>query len=128
MSDTITSSATMAAPYDDLAGQLRGPLTRPGDTAYDSARAVYNGMIDRHPAAIAKVADVADVMACVNFAREHGVALAIRSGGHNAGGLGVVDDGLVIDLSGLRSTTVDPGAHTVRADGGCTWGDIDHAT
>ncbi len=128
MSDTITRSATMAAPYDDLAGALRGPLTRPGDPAYDSARAVYNGMIDRHPSAIARVSDVADVMACVNFAREHGVPLAIRGGGHNAGGLGVVDDGLVVDLSGLRSTTVDPDARTVRVDGGCTWGDVDHAT
>src|SRR6478736_9344175 len=119
MSDTITRSATTAAPYEDLAGALRGPLTRPGDPTYDSARAVYNGMIDRHPAAIARVADVADVIACVNFAREHGVDLAVRSGGHNAGGLGVVDDGLVIDLSGLRSTTVDTDGHTVRVDGGC---------
>ncbi len=73
-------------------------------------------------------ADVADVIACVNFAREHDMALAIRGGGHNAGGLGIWDDALVIDFGGLRSTTVNPAAHTVRVDAGCTWGDIDHAT
>src|SRR5439155_876018 len=95
---------------------------------YAQARAVYNAMIDKHPAAIARCRDTADVIACVRFAREHGVEIAVRGGGHNAGGLGVADDALVIDLSQLRSTTVDPENHTVRADPGCTWGDIDHAT
>ena len=85
-------------------------------------------MIDRRPGAIARCADVADVLTCVRFARKHGVDLAVRGGGHNAAGLGVWDDALVIDLSGLRSTTVDPTARTVRVDGGCTWGDVDHAT
>jgi FAD/FMN-containing dehydrogenase len=85
-------------------------------------------MIDRRPAAIARCADVADVMACVRFATKHGVEVAVRGGGHNAGGFGSWDDALVIDLSGMRSTTVDPVAHTVRVDGGCTWGDVDHAT
>jgi FAD/FMN-containing dehydrogenase len=85
-------------------------------------------MIDRRPAAIARCADVADVMACVRFATKHGVEVAVRGGGHNAGGFGSWDDALVIDLSSMRSTTVDPVAHTVRVDGGCTWGDVDHAT
>ncbi|WP_322761135.1 FAD-binding oxidoreductase [Frankia sp. Cr2] len=114
--------------YAELAATLRGPTIRPGDPAYDSARAVYNAMIDRRPAAIARCADVADVITCVRFAREHGIDLAVRGGGHNAGGLGVWDDALVIDLSAMRSTTVDPAGHTVRVDGGCTWGDVDHAT
>ncbi len=125
---TTTTAPTTAAPYDDLASSLRGELIVPGDPGYDAARAVYNGMIDKRPAAIARCRDVADVITCVNFGREHGVELAVRSGGHNAGGLGVWDDALVIDLSQLRSTTVDPANHTVRADAGCTWGDVDHAT
>ncbi|HEX9553317.1 MAG TPA: FAD-dependent oxidoreductase, partial [Streptosporangiaceae bacterium] len=107
---------------------MRGSLITPGDPGYDEARAVYNAMIDKRPAAVARCRDVADVIACVRFGREHGVELAVRGGGHNAGGLGVWDDALVIDLSLLRSTTVSPGNHTVRVDGGCTWGDVDHAT
>ncbi|HEY1633131.1 MAG TPA: FAD-binding oxidoreductase [Acidimicrobiales bacterium] len=130
MTTTTTPSRanTPAPPYDELAAGLRGPTIRPGEPDYDRARAVYNGMIDRRPGAIARCADVADVLACVRFARQHGIELAVRGGGHNAGGLGVWDDALVVDLSGMRSTTVDPAAHTVRVDGGCTWGDVDHAT
>ena len=123
-----TTANVAAAPYQDLATALRGELVTPGDPGYDAARAVYNAMIDKRPAAIAGCRDVADVMTCVRFGREHGVELAVRGGGHNAGGLGVADDALVIDLSGLRSTTVSPGNHTVRVDAGCTWGDVDHAT
>ena len=85
-------------------------------------------MIDKHPAAIARCADAADVIACVQFARAHDVDIAVRGGGHNAAGLAVADDALVIDLSGLRSTTVSPEDRTVRVDPGCTWGDVDHAT
>lgn len=114
--------------FEDLAAALRGDLVLPGDDGYDEARAVYNGMIDRHPAAIARCRDVADVIACVKFAGAHGLEIAVRGGGHNAGGLGVWDDALVIDLSGMHSTTVDPEHHSVRVDGGCTWGDVDHAT
>src|SRR5690242_10726712 len=125
---TATTAGPASAPYDDLATALRGDLIRPGDAGYDQARAVYNGMIDKHPAAIARVRDVADVIACVRFGREHGLDLAVRGGGHNAAGLGVADGALVIDLSLLRSTTVSPADHTVRADAGCTWGDVDHAT
>ncbi|MCM2251349.1 MAG: FAD-binding oxidoreductase [Ramlibacter sp.] len=116
------------ASLQSLQAQLRGTLVQPGDADYDQARKVYNAMIDRKPRAVARCADVADVMACVNFARDNKLLLAVRGGGHNGGGLGVCDDGLVIDLSGLRGIRVDPRAHTVRVDGGCRWGDVDHAT
>ncbi len=125
---TTTSASIGTAPYDELAGALRGDLIRPEDPGYDEARAVYNGMIDKRPAAIARCRDAADVVTCVRFARDHDAEIAVRGGGHNAGGLGVWDDALVIDLSLLRSTTVSPEDHTVRADAGCTWGDVDHAT
>ncbi len=127
MTTTAPSRAT-DLPLSELAAGVRGALTLPSDPGYDEARAVYNGAVDRRPAALVRCADVADVIACVNFAREHDMTLAIRGGGHNGGGLGVWDDALVIDLGGLRSTTVNPAAQTVRVDGGCTWGDVDHAT
>lgn len=116
------------APYDDLAAQLHGRIVRPADADYDSVRAVYNGMIDQHPAAIARCRDAVDVSACVTFARRHGLEIAVRGGGHNAAGLGVRDRALVIDLAEMRSVQVDPRGRTVRADGGCTWSDVDHAT
>jgi FAD/FMN-containing dehydrogenase len=121
-------TTTTAEALGQLDADLRGELIIPGGRGYDEARAVYNGMIDKHPAAIARCWDAADVVTCVRFGRDHDMALAIRGGGHNAGGLGVADDALVIDLSQLRSTTVEPENHTVRADAGCTWGDVDHAT
>jgi len=111
-----------------LKASFRGELIQREDEDYDVARKVYNGMIDRHPALIARCADVADVIAAVNFAREKGLLVSIRGGGHNAGGLGVCDDGLVIDLSLIRYTHVDPVAKTVRVGGGSTWGEVDHAT
>jgi FAD/FMN-containing dehydrogenase len=107
---------------------LRGSLLEPNDKGYDDARKVYNGMIDKHPRLIAKCVDVADVIRSVNFARTNNLLLSVRGGGHNAGGLGVCDDGLVIDLSLMKYTRVDPVAKTVVAGGGCTWGDVDHAT
>ena len=91
-----------------LKSSVRGELIQPEDEGYDAARKVYNGMIDRHPALIVRCADVADVIATVNFGRENGLLVSIRGGGHNAGGLGVCDDGLVIDLSLIRYTHVDP--------------------
>ena len=106
---------------------LRGNLIQPTDSNFDEVRKVYNGMIDRHPAMIAKCADVADVITAVNFGRENNMLISIRGGGHNAGGLGVCDDGLVIDLSNINYTRVDPKAKTIRVGGGCTWGDVDHA-
>jgi FAD/FMN-containing dehydrogenase len=123
----MTTTAQPAL-FDSLSLALRGPVIRPSDEGYDTARAVYNAMIDRRPAAIAQCADVADVMTAVRFARENGLIVAVRGGGHNAGGLGVWDDALVIDLSAMRGVTVDPQARTVRAEGGCVWGDVDHAT
>src|SRR5213596_1982662 len=107
---------------------LRGRLIEPGDKDYDEARKVYNAMIHKKPRLIARCADVADVISSVNFARENDLLLAIRSGGHNAGGLGICDDGLVIDLAPMKYTRVNPAKRTVTAGGGCTWGDIDHAT
>jgi len=113
---------------DQLAASLRGELIRPVDPGYNAARTVYNGMIDKYPALIARCADVADVIAAVGFAREQGVLLAVRGGGHNGAGLGTCDGGLVIDLSLMKGVHVDPVARTARVGGGCTWGDVDHAT
>jgi hypothetical protein len=107
---------------------FRGQLFQPGDAGYDSARALYNGMIDKRPKLIARCVDVADVIAAVNFGRGARLLIAIRGGGHNGPGLGSVDDGLVIDLSGMKSVRVDPASRTVRVDAGCTSGDVDHAT
>ena len=107
--------------------QLRGDLIDPSDDRYDNERRVYNAMIDRKPAMIVKCADVADVIAALRFARQHELQVSIRGGGHNAGGLGIWDDCLVIDLSPIRFVHVEPGARTVRVGGGCTWGDVDHA-
>ena len=86
---TTTSAETTTTPYEELAAALRGDLITPGDPGYDEARAVYNAMIDKHPAAVARCRDVADVISCVRFGREHGVEIAVRGGGHNAAGLGV---------------------------------------
>lgn len=107
---------------------LRGGLIEPLDEGYEDARKVYNAMISKHPRMIARCMDVADVIRSVNFARENDILLSIRSGGHNAGGLGICEDGLVIDLSRMNYTRIDLQAKTVVAGGGCTWGDIDHAT
>jgi FAD/FMN-containing dehydrogenase len=112
----------------DLAGQLRGRLLRPDDESYLEACRVYNGMIEKRPALIARCVDVADVIASVNFAREHELALAVRGGGHSGPGLGVCDGGLVIDLSGMKGVRVDPVERTAQVGGGCVWGDVDHAT
>lgn len=120
---TLNEDAVVA-----LRAQLRGELIRPGDALYDAARRVYNGMIDKHPALIARCTDVADVISAVNFARDNQLTVAIRGGGHNGPGLGTCDDGLVIDLSPQRGVHVDPASHTVRVAGGCVWGEVDHAT
>src|SRR5215471_16052405 len=112
----------------ELKQSLRGRLIQPGDADYDEARKVYNGMIHKKPRLIAQCADVADVIGCVNFARDNDLLVSIRGGGHNAGGLGICDDGLVIDLAGIKFTRVDPAARTVTVGSGCVWGDVDHAT
>ena len=112
----------------ELKQSLRGRLIQPGDADYDEARKVYNGMIHKKPRLIARCADVADVIRSVNFARDNDLLVSIRGGGHNAGGLGICDDGLVIDLAPIKYTRVDPAARTVTVGGGCVWGDVDHAT
>jgi FAD/FMN-containing dehydrogenase len=122
---TITDSA--GAAYEELSG-LRTPPIGPDMPEYDEARAVYNAMIDRRPALIARCADPDEVATVVRFARDRGMLLAIRGGGHNGGGLGTVDDGVVLDLSPMREVSVDPSARTVRVSGGCQWGDVDRAT
>ena len=111
----------------DLA-DLNDSIVGPGDPDYDAARAVHNGMIDRHPALIVRCGSGDDVGRCIAFARAHEAPIAVRGGGHNGGGLGVVDDGLVIDLAGLDQVVVDPEAKTVRIGGGCTWAQVDQAT
>jgi len=108
--------------------QFRGTIIEPDDPRYSDARKVYNASIDRKPGLIAQCTDVADVMAAIGFGREQGMKVSIRGGGHNAGGLGICDDGLVIDLAPIRYVHVDPAARTVRVGGGCRWGDVDHAT
>jgi FAD/FMN-containing dehydrogenase len=107
---------------------LRGGLIEPSDPTYEGARKVYNGMIERRPRLIARCADVADVMTAVKFGREEKLRVAIRGGGHNAAGLGVCDDGLVIDLSPMNYVHVDPKKKTVLVGGGALWRDVDHAT
>lgn len=111
-----------------LRSRFRGELIQPGDASYESARKVYNAMIDKRPALIARCVDAADVMAAVDFGRENKLLTAIRGGGHNGGGLGICDNGLVIDLARMKGVQVDPAAGTVRVEGGCLWGDVDHAT
>ncbi|HKJ33412.1 MAG TPA: FAD-binding oxidoreductase [Balneolales bacterium] len=113
---------------DQLRTSFRGPLFTKRDTGYDDARKLYNGMIDKHPSIIAQCVDVADVIAAVNLGRDSGLPIAIRGGGHSGPGLGSIDDGLVIDLGRMKGIRVDPKARTVHVQGGCTWGDVDHAT
>src|ERR1043166_2217340 len=111
----------------DFKANLRGRLIEPGDKDYDEARKVYNGMIHKKPRLIARCVDVADVIRSVNFARENDLLVSIRGGGHNAGGLGICDDGLVIDLAPIKYTRVDPEARTVTVGGGWGWGAVDNA-
>ena len=115
-------------PWSFLESAIGGDLLLPDSPLYEDARHVWNGMIDRHPAAIARAKTVDDVVAAVRFAREHGLEIAVRGGGHNAAGLAVVDDGLVIDLTEMDQVQVDPERRIARAGGGATWGDFDAAT
>jgi FAD/FMN-containing dehydrogenase len=123
---TLTTAAEAAR--RELGSRFEGELIGPEDTGYDEARAVYNGMIDKRPALLARCSGPGDVAAVIAFARERDLPLAVRGGGHNGAGLGTCDDGVVIDLSPLKSVEVDPQARTVRVGGGCTWGEVDTAT
>jgi FAD/FMN-containing dehydrogenase len=114
--------------WDELRGSLRGALIEPDDADYDGARRIWNAMIDKRPAAIARCTGSADVMAAVRFARDQDLPLAVRGGGHNVAGRSMCDDGLVIDLGGMRGVRVDRPGSVVRAAGGALLGDIDHET
>ena len=119
---------TTQAQIDQFKSKLRGQLIGRDDPGYREACKVYNGMIHKRPLLIARCTDVADVISAVEFGRESHLLTSIRGGGHNAGGLGVCDDGLVIDLTPMRYVRVDPKAKRVRVGGGCVWGEVDHAT
>ncbi len=112
----------------DLKAKVKGDVILPDDSSYDEARRVWNGMIDKHPRAIVRCTTVKDVVASVNAARENGWLVAVRGGGHNAAGLAVCDEGIVIDLSLMRSVEVDPEKKRARAQGGATWRDFDRET
>ena len=113
---------------DVLRGGFSGDVLRPAQPGYEEARRVFNKMIDRHPGLIARCTSTADVAAAVSAAREHGLVVAVRGGGHSFSGLSTCDDGMVIDLRGLKSITVDPQSRTARAGGGVLWGEFDAAT
>ncbi|OIP50501.1 MAG: oxidoreductase [Flavobacteriaceae bacterium CG2_30_34_30] len=113
---------------EEFSAKIRGELILPKDSEYNNARKVYNAMINKHPGLIVKCVDVADVINSVNFGRKNNLLVAVRGGGHNGGGLGICDDGLVIDLSGIKSIRVDISNNTVRVGGGNVWGEVDHAT
>ncbi|GHI73206.1 oxidoreductase [Streptomyces nojiriensis] len=113
---------------DQLRERVRGAVVTPDDESYDEARKVHNAMIDRRPAAVVHCANAGDVMATVDFARENGLDLAVRGGGHSVPGFGTCDGGVVADLSGMRGVRVDAAGRTARAEGGATWGDFNAAT
>jgi FAD/FMN-containing dehydrogenase len=113
---------------NELKARVRGPLLRPGEPGYDEARSVWNAMIDRRPALIVRCLGAADVVACVAVAREHGIQLSIKGGGHNIAGLAVCDGGLMLDMSLMRGVWVDPGQRVARAQAGCLLGDVDRET
>ena len=113
---------------DSFRTRLRGPLLLPGEPGYDEGRAVWNAMIDRRPALIVRGLGVADVISAVNFAREHGLSLSVKGGGHNIAGLAVCDEGLMLDMSLMRGVWLDPSAGTARAQLGCLLGDVDRET
>src|SRR5580693_9752874 len=124
MTDARGEAPTRGLNVGHLRDQVRGRLLTADDEGYDQARAVHNGMFDRHPLAVLRAEQVADVIAGVNFARDNGLDLSIRDGGHSAPGFGTNDDGLVIDMTPMRTVRVDPGSKTARAGAGATWGDF----
>jgi FAD/FMN-containing dehydrogenase len=121
-------TASTSTAYEELASVFRGELLLPESPGYDEARRIWNGAIDRRPACIARCGGVADVVDAVRFARQRDLLVAVRSGGHGVGGHALCDDGLVIDLSGMRGVRVDPAARTARADAGVLWGELDRET
>ena len=124
--DRVTRPAAEA--LENLRSHLRGPLCLPGDSGYAQARSIWNGMIDRHPGWVVRCTGAADVIAAVNFAREHNLLLSVRGGGHNVAGSAVCEDGMMIDLSLMRGIYVDPVRRVARVQPGIQWGDLDRET
>ena len=124
----VTRPIDSVAPdeLERFAASLRGPLIRPADEEYDSARRLHNAMIDRHPGAIVRCAGVADIMSAVDFARRNELCLAVRGGGHNVTGNALCDDGMVVDLSRMKGLRIDPAQRTARVEPGLTWGELNH--
>lgn len=128
ITNTEANTVLTEALVEEFQTSLRGPLLQPGDAGYDDARIVWNGMIDRRPALIARCAGVADVIQAVNFARDNHLLVSVRGGGHNITGYAVNDGGIVIDLSQMKSVHVDLAKSTARAEAGLTWGEYNHET
>ena len=128
ITNTGANTVLTEALVEEFQTSLRGPLLQPGDAGYDDARIVWNGMIDRRPALIARCAGVADVIQAVNFARDNHLLVSVRGGGHNITGYAVNDGGIVIDLSQMKSVHVDLAKSTARAEAGLTWGEYNHET
>ena len=128
ITNTGANTVLTAALVEEFQTSLRGPLLQPGDAGYDDARIVWNGLIDRRPALIARCAGVADVIQAVNFARDNHLLVSVRGGGHNITGYAVNDGGIVIDLSQMKSVHVDLAKSTARAEAGLTWGEYNHET
>jgi hypothetical protein len=122
------TASTLPLELDDLRGRVSGTVTGPGDAGYDEARAIWNGMIDRRPSAVVRAARTDDVAPTIAYAQEHGLALAVRGGGHNVAGNGSVDDGIVLDLADLHAVSVDPATATVRVEAGATLAHVDAVT
>ena len=128
ITNTGANTVLTEALVEEFQTSLRDPLLQPGDAGYDDARIVWNGMIDRRPALIARCAGVADVIQAVNFARDNHLLVSVRGGGHNITGYAVNDGGIVIDLSQMKSVHVDLAKSTARAEAGLTWGEYNHET
>ncbi len=128
MADTKVERPMTGVNVEHLREQVRGRVITADDEGYNEARAVHNGMFDKRPLAVLRAEQVADVIAGVNFAQDNGLDLSIRDGAHSAPGFGTNDDGLVIDMTPMRTVRVDPRSKTARADAGATWGDFNHAT
>ena len=124
----MTTSVLADSAIQWFTKHLTGTVIRRGDAGYEAARKVWNGMVDRSPAIIVRCQSTSDVVSAVDFARDHGLLVAVRGGGHSAAGLASCDDGIVIDLSAMRAVTVDPGQRIARVQGGARWSDVDAAT
>ena len=123
-----TSRPLATAQVEAFRMQLRGELLEPSSPSFDATRVVWNGMIDRQPALIARCRNAADVAASIGFARDHWLTIAVRSGGHNVAGYAVCDGGLMIDMSPMNGVRLVPGLDRAIVEGGATWGDVDAAT